>query len=492
MNKNYMKYLIRSWKVTVIFFAALFFGLAATPMINSYDSASAYRASLEIMSIEAAALTFILPVLLFSFAHRRRSADLFFSLPVSRMAQLITNLVFAFCTIYGFFLITSLLLWIPYGNHVFPFAGVLAINATAALTIAALLLVHSCWYLIANNIFDGIVMIASWSFLPLLIYVVVNSFADNMIAGQNGTVLGDICMWLSPLAMGVRNMFELSSWPDVDVKLYYDILLALWALVGAAGLYWHFVRRKSERAEQLSDDPLAYPFIINVYALGILVIMACELVHDASLSFITLYLILLFIYVVAQFVYNRKIRLTKKIFITFGALTLISLIFAQAAFRTRGFGLGNRFSLDQGTNMRIDYSAVVDKDDISRLIIRDDTGIKYDYEQEAYVNFTLYMPDSEYENNPMLKEMMNRYREDSISLFYSQRKNLSRNARINFMNSNRSYNFYTNNYYYPLDKAFSLEDLKFIDSLPYGDVLIQSNDMDKELSLSQWLARKGN
>ena len=492
MNKNYMKYLIRSWRVPVIFFAALFLGLAATPMINSYDSSSAYTVSLEIMSIEAAALTFVLPVLLFSFAHRRRSADLFFSLPVSRMSQLITNLVFAFCTIYGFFLITSLLLWIPYGNHVFPFAGVLAINATAALTIAALLLVHSCWYLIANNIFDGIVMIASWSFLPLLIFAVVSTFADNMIAGQNGTVLGDICMWLSPLAMGVRNMLTLTDWPHADPKLYFDILIALWALIGAYGLYIHFVKRKSERAEQLSDDPLAYPFIINVYALGILVIMACTLVPDASFSFITFYLILLFIYVVAQFVYNRKIRLTKKIFITFGALTMISLIFAQAAFRTRGFGLGNRFSMDLDVNMRIAYNAVVDKNDIGRLIERDYKSSSYKYEEEAYVSFNLDMPVSEYENNPILKEMMDRYREDGISLFYSQKRNPASNSRINFMNCSSAYNVYTNHYYYSLDKAVSLEDLRFIDSLPYGEVMIQTNDIENEFTLSQWLARKGN
>lgn len=491
MSKSYLKYLIRNYRIAVIFFAALFFGLAAVPMISSHDSTSAYSGSLEIMIIEAAALTYVLPVILFAFAHRRRSADLFFALPVSRKQQLISSLVFAFCTIFGIFFISSVILYLPSGSPM-SFARVFGINATAALVVAALLLVHSLWYLIANNIFDGIVMIGAWSFLPALVYMIVSAFTDYMVAGQNADALGEICMWLSPVAMGVRNLMTLASWEEADLRLYYDILLALWALIGAVGLWHHFVKRKSERAEQLSDDPLAYPLIINFYAFGILIIIACWLVAGPSFSFITLYLMLLFIYVVAQFVYNRRISLNRKIFITFAALSIIAFSFAEAAFHTRAFGLANHFALDKDTNVRINYNAVVDENDLSREIVYpENDGAYYDVSQ-AYVSFTIYTSVKEYESNAVLKEMMDRYREDGISFFYARGGNPNFASRLNFMNCSTDYYTYTNYYRYTLSRPVSLEDLKYIDRLPYADVMVQLPDDYDEYSLSQYLAKKGN
>lgn len=486
MNKNYLKYLFKNYRVAILFFAVLFLGISATPFITRDDRILSYCAAAEIMSVLSIGMTFILPVILFAFVHRRRSADLFFALPISRKDQLITNLLFAFFTAFGIFCVTSLILWIP-AAQVIPFKEVLLLNALAALSIACLLLIHTAWYLIANNIFDGIVMIAAWSVLPLLVFVMISEFGSTMVAGQNIDKTADLAMWLSPLAMSGYNLFASTSQGSGELNMLYNILIALWGVIGAAGSYFHFVRRKSERAEQLSDDPLAYPLIINFYALGILIMMACSFVREGGYELLSLYLLLLFIYVVAQFVFNRKIRITPKILITFAILSAISGVFAVAAYRTHGFGLAERYTVDDKSHIRISYSSAVYKDDFER-------EYNYEYNDSDFVNISveLLMPVKDYQQNTRLYEMFESYRQDGIDFFYSSQKSAYRNCRICFMNCTGNSYDYSNRYDYTLSKPIAMDDLQYLIEIPFARVEIYDSYSGEEYTLSQWLARKGN
>lgn len=488
MNKKYFTYLLKNYRVAILFFAVLFFGISATPFIAVEGSSSAYNAALGIMNVFTIGMVFVLPVILFSFVHRRRSADLFLALPVSREEQLITNLLFAFLCVFGIFFVTSLVLWIPAASSV-AFTTVLAVNANAALVIASLLLIHSAWYLIANNVFDGIVMIASWSFLPLLIYAVLATFAETMVAGQSVTNMINPSMWLSPLAMGVRNLITFSEGNGRTVSVLYNILIAVWGAVGAAGTYFHFVKRKSERAEQLSDDPLAYPLIINFYALSILIMMAFSFVQDRSFDLLTIYLLLLFVYVVAQFVYRRKIRITPRILITFGALSLISMIFAVTAFKTRGFGQAERYTVDGDSHIRITYHAAVDQNDLEKAYRYHDG---YSDEEMLDLYVTAMLPVKDYLELPALRDLFEAHRQDGIDFFYSENRNQPENLSLSFQNCNSSGSAYCNSYYYKLAKPFTLDELKKLEQIPFTEINIYDPYEGESYSLTQWLARKGN
>lgn len=487
MNKKYFTYLLKNYRVAILFFAVLFFGISATPFIAVEESSSAYNAALGIMTALTIGMVFVLPVILFAFVHRRRSADLFLALPVSREEQLITNLLFAFLSIFGIFFVSSLVLWIPAASSV-AFTKVLAVNANAALVIASLLLIHSAWYLIANNVFDGIVMIASWSFLPVLIYAVLAEFADTMVAGQNMANMINPSIWLSPLAMSVRNLIAFSESSEWNVSVFYNILIAVWGVIGAAGTYFHFVKRKSERAEQLSDDPLAYPLIINFYALCILIMMACSFVSDRSFDLLTIYLLLLFVYVVAQFVYRRKIRITPKILITFGALSLISLIFAFTAFKTHGFGQAERYTVGSDSHIRITYYAVVDHDDLEKAYRYHDD---YSDEEMLDLNVTALLPVKDYMELPALRDLFEAHRQDGIDFFYSENRNQPENLSLSFQEIIGD-TATVNSYYYKLSKPFTLDELKKIEQIPFAEINIYDPYEGESYSLTQWLARKGN
>ena len=51
---------------------------------------------------------------------------------------------------------------------------------------------------------------------------------------------------------------------------------------------------------------------------------------------------------------------------------------------------------------------------------------------------------------------------------------------------------YSNDYYYALNEAISLEDLKVIDSSPFSQITLQTYEDDRTWTLKQWLERYGN
>ena len=488
MNKNYFGWLLKNYRISALFFLILFAGISAIPLIPGSDVISSYSLSIGIMTVFTLLMTFLLPVLLFAFVHRRRSADQFFALPISRTKQLITILLFCFTMIFGIFALTALGLWLIYAARFVLFTKVLGAIAMAALMIAVMLIINTAFYLFANNVFDGIVMIGAYTCIPLLVLGVIESFSMNMVAGENIFAVSGIPMWFSPLAMCWHNLSALlSPYSYAEDQFYwlYAIAAVLWALAGCAALYWHFIKRKTERAEQLSDHPMAYPLIINLYAVMIVTAIAFGYVIDYAIGYITLYLLILFAYVAAQFIYRRKIRLTPKIFAAYALITVLALGCAYAAKATDGFNLSQKYTYKTGDLLIFRYEAAVRPDRI-------DQPVSYDSGEE-YV--TIYadaeIPVNEIDRNPELTGLLEKLRQEGIRNFY-QGKNDS-GAQIYFHNSYRNESVLRNTYFYRLSGPASIEDLKMIDDSVYGTVTVQVYDEYevKEYSLNEYMGKEG-
>ena len=69
MNKNYLKYLIRNYRVALLFYAVVAIGISSAPLITSDGSFGNYSVSIQFMMIMSIVMTYVLPVLLFSFVH---------------------------------------------------------------------------------------------------------------------------------------------------------------------------------------------------------------------------------------------------------------------------------------------------------------------------------------------------------------------------------------------------------------------------------------
>ena len=303
-------------------------------------------------------MTFVLPIFLFSFVHRKRSCDLYFSLPIKRKELLSTTILFSFTLTFGFFILTTLVASLLCMSHItINLMAYLQTILFVGFSSLALLLINSSIYLLANNIFDGILMLAAYLVIPVSICIVLSVISnvfliDFLVNKLNGGI------YFSPIAMVWSNTFVLMN--DIvhsaDTIAYFEpfsniyvILLFIYTIISIYLLKKNFIDRKTERAEQISDTFLSYPFIINYYLLISLIILGLTCTEEGiDNSYIILYILLYFVYIVALFIYKRKIRFYWKNTLYYIVVMILVLGIGEIIFINKGFGLPYTYSLSTG------------------------------------------------------------------------------------------------------------------------------------------------
>lgn len=502
MNKKYFGYLLKSRKAALIFFFVLYLGICLTPLVNadSAEKASTFSFTLDVAFVMSTMMTFILPVMMFAFVHRRRSADVYFALPVSRTEHLVTNMVFMFAMAFGYFLVSTLILFIISAGSV-SFAKYLVCAGWTAVVILELLVIHTSIYLFANNIFDGIIMIAAYLFIPLLLYICGNIFVDNMIIGLNSYMFsGRIAASVSPVAAGFMvfeglsdKIYTAGSFPGLRFVLE-PLLITV-----AAGylLIRNMVNRKSERAEQLSDEFTAYPLIIHLYAFTILIGLASVVFNNGFPDYVILYLLLTFCYFVATFVYRRKVSVSLKDIGIYAGMIALSLMFAAGCWYTKGFGLAKNYRLDEGKYLRYEYSATVHKEDLgipAGYVIEnrnayEDNGVN----NYVHVNFGLEIPVDKMDEYREAVNVMENNRQDNIDYLYAHRSNRWHGGWLSVCNISRwngdYYEGVTNRFNYSTVLILSEADLNVIDR--YANVTVYDEFRGAEQPLEEYLQKRG-
>ena len=488
MNKNYLRYLFKNYKVALIFFFVLYFGMTAALFIRAHDAVETNFAGAIIFDLTGSfLLTYALPVILFAFAHRRRSSDTYFALPISRKDQLITSIVFAFLISFGYFFVTTIVMKLIMYSGI-TFTDLLLVNLYTAFAVLSLLIINTCLYLIGNNIFDGIVMIGAYTAIPLLAAILISTFASSVVAGHNSGAFEDMYLYLSPLAMHCTNIgFILDKMNHIISEFSIkDVLIPLaWTLVAAWGLKKHFIERKTERAEQLSDDPLAYRSVINIYAFSILAWLALEKGNESISRYLIAYLLLLFVYVVAQFVYKRKIHLEWKTLAVYAAGMAITLLMGWFAWNSKGFGLANAYTNDKGDYFHVRYNTWTPEASL----------IGPSGAEDYYVNIWIDedIPVKELAKYDQALDILDGYRKTAIDDFYTldhtyYEANLNFSSYVNRSpmgaESNREI---ISEYTYQLHREISLDDLKTINH--YLPVIVDTDEA--RMTLDEYLGMKG-
>jgi hypothetical protein len=422
MNKNYFKWLIKSRKVSLLFFILIYIGFQLMPF-TSFDSAypkDTFIAGTNIGCILSILLTMAMPVYLFSYIHRKSSIDMFFSLPVSRKDQLITNLALTFILSYGCYFAGTTLVWLLRARGVVLLRTFVYLQLFSAFSIAVLTLFHSAVYTLTNTVFDGVVMIVAYTILPGIVAISVMSFLYSMIAGRNipsDSLVNQIGTLLSPISMFFINTGALlePEYSDTGFMTLYLLSMSVIAFLSVLLLRRHFINRKAERAEQLSDDILAYPFIINVYLLLVLLDLSWTVVSDSLEGLQFVYLLLFFIYIVASFIYKRSIRITFKPIALFLIFCIGTMGFAKLGWATEGFGLSSLpYNLYSEKYLCYQYRADVKLEDLSI-----DNSDNYE-ENYANVSFTLTIPTENKADYKDIIEKLEAYRKQSTSRFYNR------------------------------------------------------------------------
>ena len=425
MNRKYLKYLIRERKVVLVFFFVLYLGISLVPFLDGGDIfggnqlRDSVKSSLKIAMFLSTGLTFVLPVLTFAFVHRRKSADVYFALPISRSGQLAIGLLFCFGVSYAYFLFTacagSLI-----GHSVISVAFVAKIVLYAGLILAVMTVFNTALFLLANNLFDGIVLLLTYTILPWFAMAIENGWMEMMVAGKS-SIENTRLILFSPVGMLWSNFENLASriLPEetLNFSWLYLIVPILYAGLALLLLRRHFVSRKTERAEQVSDDPMAYPAAIHICTFLVLLPISAMAVSDSFRGAVLYYILILAAYVISMFVYRRKIRVELRTVLTFFCMALLSFAICAAAWKTRGFGMADRYDEGQGEELVYEYYARTYGGKLDHTLEGRD---EWNEDDVRDVSFTLSVPHSEKERYAEVLDLMSAYRKEQIDAYYSR------------------------------------------------------------------------
>lgn len=485
MNKRYFNWLVRSNKIPVLFYGIIYLGIATTSVLTDTRSQSLLTGTLGLSGAVSFGTAAVLPILLFNYAQRKSNVDRMFALPLSRKEHLITNLTFGFVLSFGSWLLIAALLSLYFYRYI-SIPGLLFAILMQALCNAMILILDTFLFLLGNSLFDGIVMVGAYNLLGLVIYATICGGLSSLVIGIDPTsVVADKFMYLCP---GYLAGFGIAAASEGCVSGTTNILLSsipvlifilLYTLIGIIGVKKEFIERKSERAEQISDHPLAYPFLIHCYLALILFYVGSGMQNGFSSSVLIVYVIMLAVYIFSMVVYKRKVSITPRILLTYGAIALATYAFALIGYKTYGFGIAK----------------------INPVDISEDLVISYNASDSTYtnnINFYLEIPAGKTEDYQEVLDLVESHRTRTIESYYHYDSSyISNNGYLYMSNSKTVYDpdtishSYTTQYnsvnYYQYE-PFTLEELEVIDK--YTPVEAYDYDTGESMTLKEYKRSK--
>ncbi|MBR2578475.1 MAG: hypothetical protein IKE38_06030 [Erysipelotrichaceae bacterium] len=424
-SKEYFDYLIRSKKYLLLFLLLLMLLI----IVGGRDMGTA----LGIEGLIGLMLCFALPVYIFYYVHDKKAVDTFFSIPVSRKALLVTGIIFCIMTVY-----------LPVATAMCFYAvakkiGVLIIAYLfeILLAVTALIIFNTTLYLIANNIIDGIIMIGAYSFMPLAVFMVLNSMVSSYVAGFSSWNF-EFLYYLSPAAMAA-NIFV--SIFDKEQAFVHVLGLLAVALIFGCILMKAYTNRNVERAGTPSDRLLAYPFVIYFYVTMCLFFISSgngygfESLSAFLRENFIIYVMLFAVFMGAYFIYKRKFFFPVKLPVVFAAAVILSLLITGLCKSCHGFGLAQMYERNdpyQQINIIVWYE---DEDTDVQKYIYEKTG-----EKASYYNVCIYndRPEDDKWNMKLSASTMDiieELRQRGISDFYEKQKGENYWMQLNITNS---------------------------------------------------------
>ena len=407
-SKEYFKYLIKSNRYLILVIYLLYFFLILTNVDN-------LDVSFVLITVINIGLTYLLPMYIFSYVHDKKAVDTFYSLPISRKAMLLTGLSFI-----------SLLIFIPQAINVLingftnNYGMITFVSIfTTLLMIVTLVIFNTCIYLTANNMVDGFVMLGAYTFLPFALGFAIDAVASSFIAGRSGEIssfvsIFELVNYLSPISLSINSIVNFHA-GEIAYKYIVGLLVIL--IIFTVLLFKSYINRKVERAGSPSDNFFAYPFIIYIYVtLSLLTIAAAYDYTYTSLgdffsSYFIPYIILFAVFVVAHFVYKRKLYLSIKMPIFYVAVLILTLLFVSIFKNNNAFGLAYKYKMYDDSNYYLSIWEDYQEDVLKELNDLSDEGV-------AYYSVEIVAYPEAHKINSSTLEIFSKVRLEAIDNFY--------------------------------------------------------------------------
>lgn len=446
-NKNYFNYLLKSKKYLLIFiFLITLLNIFANRKVGD---------TLAVEGLLALILCYVLPVYFFYYVHDKKAVDSYYSIPVSRNAIVTTGIIFTIASIFLPLLLTFIIYAIKTPLYI---VSTLYYCFMILVIVATLVIFNTTIYLIANNVFDGVVMIGAYTVLPLVIWIMTNYLMTTYVAG-NSYYDVTFASYLSPVYLSVYSFVELF---DKECMFGYLITLLIYLVVFTTLLLVGYKRRDVSRANTPSSKFFAYPLVIYIYVFISMFTIATgnnfeyNGVFDFLKNNFILYVLLFVAFVAAHFVYKRKLYLSYKLPLFFIIAMVISLAFTSIFKINEGFGLSQNYKT--GEFMRYNYN-IWNQDDKEILDLINEHDDEHSYQYSIFieaVNFDTNSRNkkikSEYKKETI--DYLESIRQEGISYFYHGPRESNSSFSVDTYDNK---NYYS--YYYSLESDVSLETL---------------------------------
>lgn len=482
MSKSYFKYLISSNKVLIafVFVVQVLICVIENLSINlSCVDALNYSGNIFFAYV----LSFILPVLLLHYVQNKKSVDSYFALPVKRRSVIISTLLFAWLLV----MIPLLILFIGYIFVDFSNLTVYLVALfVATLSFLVLLVFNSGIYLIGNNNIDGIVMMIAYSLIPFIAIGLVDVYFTKICYGFSINIYY-YCRYISLLYSSFAYLNSISTTSNF---IPWIITIIIYFGAGYVAINKHYLNRKAERAQTISDNIFAYPFVIHAMTIMLLFMVSISYVNyyqeigDMAL----LYFLVAILFEILTFIYRRMIKVKIRDIIVILTTIILSISFVKISLYYEGFGLSYLYDHNP-KNVAYSYNMWnVQDEEILELL-----QAKYDEVNYYTVYFKLDILEKDMEKNKEINEWFNSLRDKSIKKYFHG-ENSQYDSTLRIINNGKevngevSYDYYPERItYYYNDVDLSLEELKYIND-NYTTVYI---DADVVINLQDTFNKEG-
>ena len=252
-------------------------------LITGVDSTYGVSAMLAITSGVSGAIAILVPILQFSYKMKKRSVDLYYSLPITHtkilIVKFLTGLLIIFipytiCYFFGAAVITIKNIENIYAGYFFPhfFSTVIPLCFMYAISAFA--------FTRANNTLDGIIFIVMYAFAAVMVFLAIDRLTDYSSGSylKSVIILKPYYIW-SPLNDATEYFQDLIG--GTSPKDYYDdyancefgtlneilgyTIFSLMGIGSAVGTILFERKAKAENCQQVSQSIFGYKVLIPLY-----------------------------------------------------------------------------------------------------------------------------------------------------------------------------------------------------------------------------------
>ena len=371
IHTSYFKYLISKNKryliiLTLIAFICIPFSLRGM-CTSSTDAKSLLMIMFVISMVLGDIVSFISPIKEFNFLMKKKSNNLYFSMPIEREQLFNTTLLYSLFSsmvpIVVNYLIASIVIMFKFAfdAHCFLYLFYLVFFMLVTTMISTFGVIKS------NNTLDSVIISGGYFAVPIILMCCITIYLETItydLTLGTGTYTSSFnwlfCM-LSPIYASVQ-AFAIESFNYLLI-VYWLIIIGILVIANVRA----FNNRLAEETQEKTTSMLGYPLLMSVFIFS-LVLAFFSAKFNFTNTCIT-YLILFIIYMMMYFITVRKIEFNYKVIINYVVIILISYAFNFAYSSTLGFGqIHEMLNYNQYVSWDVEEVCFLDNGDYKDLV----------------------------------------------------------------------------------------------------------------------------